>query len=117
MQTWRVELTAAGKTLAWVKIQLGILQGDAISPLLFVITMMPLNHILRKCTAGYKLSKSLEKILYIDDIKVFAKNEKELETLIQTVRICSQNIGIQFGIEKCAMLEMKSSKRHKTEKL
>ena len=52
--------------------------------------MMPLNHILRKCTAGYKLNKSQEKInhlMYMGDIKRFAKNEKELETLIQTVGI------------------------------
>ena len=54
--------------------------------------MMPLNHILRKCTAGYKLSKSQKKInhlMYMEDIKLFAKNEKELESLIQTVRIYS----------------------------
>ena len=51
---------------------------------------MPLNHILRKCTARYKLSKSQENInqlMYMDDIKQFAKNEKELETLTQTVGI------------------------------
>ena len=45
-------------------------------------------------------------------LKLFAKNEKELETLIQTVRICSQDIGMEFGKEKCAMLVMKSGKRH-----
>ena len=31
------------------------------------------------------------------------KNEKELETLIHAVRIYSQDIGMEFGIEKCAM--------------
>ena len=52
--------------------------------------MMPLNHILRKCTAGYKPSRSQEKInhlMYMDDIKIYAKKEKELETLIHAVRI------------------------------
>ena len=55
--------------------------------------MTPLNHILRKCAAGYKL-KSQEKInhlMYMDGIKLFAKNEKELETLIRAVRIYSQD--------------------------
>ena len=45
--------------------------------------MLPLNQILRKFTAGCKLTKSHEKInhlMYMDDIKLFAKNEKELET-------------------------------------
>ena len=54
--------------------------------------------------------------MYMDDIKLLAKNEKELETLIQTVRIYSQDIGMEFGIEKCVILVMKSSKRHMTER-
>ena len=61
MKTWRVELIEGGRRLAETKIQRGILQGDALSPLLFIIAIMPLNHILRKFTAGYKLSRSQEK--------------------------------------------------------
>ena len=106
-KTWRVELTAGGRSFAEAKIQRGIFQGDALSPLLFIIAMMSLNHILKKCTTGYKLSRSEEKanhLMYMDAIKLFAKNEKELETLIHVVRIYSQNIGMEFGIEKCTML-------------
>ena len=51
----------------------------------------------------------------MDDIKLLAKNEKELETLIHTVRIYSQDIEMEFGIEKCALLVMKSGKRHLTD--
>ena len=41
--------------------------------------MMPFNHILRKCTAGYKLRKSQEKInhqIYMDDIKLCKKGKR-----------------------------------------
>ena len=55
--------------------------------------------------------------MYIDDIKLFAKNEKELETLIYAVRIYSQDIEMEFGIEKCAMLVMKSDKRYLTDEM
>ena len=73
--------------------------------------MMPLIHILRKCTVGYKLSKSQEKMNhFMDDIKLFAKNEKELETLKQTVRIYSQE-GMEFGIK---MLHASNEKRQTT---
>ena len=48
--------------------------------------------------------------MYMDDIKLFAKNGKDLETQIQTVRIYSQDIGMEFGIEKCAILIMRSGK-------
>ena len=50
--------------------------------------------------------------MYIDDVKLFAKYEKETETLIHTVRIYSHDIGMKFGIENYAMLVMKSGKRH-----
>ena len=118
MQTWRVELAAGGRSLAETKIQRGIFRGDALSPLLFLKAMMSLNHILRKCIAGYKLCRSLEKInhlMYMDDIKLFAKNEKVLETLIHAIRIYTQDKGMEFGIEKCAILVMKCGKRQMTD--
>ena len=79
MKTWRVELRAARRSLAKAKTQRGIFQGYELSPLLFIIAMMSLNHLLRQCTAGYKLSRWQEKInhlIYIDDIKLFAKKSK-----------------------------------------
>ena len=53
--------------------------------------------------------------MYIDDIKLFAKNEKEQETLIHTVRIYSRDIGMEFGIKMCAILVMKIGKRQLTD--
>ena len=53
----------------------------------------------------------------MDNTKLFAKNEKELETLIHAVRIYSQDIKMEFDIEKCAMLVMKSGKRHMIDRM
>ena len=61
MENWRGEQTVEGKNLPEVKIQRGIFQGDAISLLLFVIAIMPLNRMLKKFTDVYKLHKSKEK--------------------------------------------------------
>ena len=41
--------------------------------------------------------------------------KKELKTLINTVRIYTQDIGMEFGIEKCTLLVMKICKRHLTD--
>ena len=49
------------------------------------------------------------------DIKLFGKNQKVWETLIQAERIYREDTGIEFGIEKCAMLVMKSGKQQMTE--
>ena len=37
--------------------------------------------------------------MFMDGIKPFVKNEKGLETLIQTIRIYSQDIRMEFGLK------------------
>ena len=48
----------------------------------------------------------------MDDLKLFAKNEKDVETLIHVVRIYSQDIRMEFSMEKYTMFVTKSGKRH-----
>ena len=43
----------------------------------------------------------------MDDLKLYAKSEEGLESLVQTVRIFSDDIGMEFGIGKCATLVLK----------
>ena len=86
-----------------MKIQRGVFQGDESLLLLLVIAMMTLDYMLTKCTGGYELIKSREKINHLtsmDDIKLFAKKLKKLENLKQTIRIYCQDIGMEFRIEK-----------------
>ena len=74
---------------------------------------MLLNYISKKCIGHCKFTKSQEKtnhLMYIDDIKIFVKNER-LVTLKLTIKIYSLYIGMEFGIEKCAMLIIKSGQR------
>ena len=49
-------------------------------------------------------------IYFYDDLKLYASNEKSIESLIQTVRVFSNGIGMQSGMEKCAVLTMKKGK-------
>ncbi len=53
--------------------------------------------------------------MYMNDIKLLDKNKKEVETLIQAVRIYREDKGTEFAIDKCAMQKMKSLKWHMTE--
>ena len=48
-------------------------------------------------------------------MKAFAKNEKELEALIQTIRIYSKDIGMEFAIKTvpCWWLQMGKEKQRK----
>ena len=40
----------------------------------------------------------------MDDLKIYSHNEKELDPTVQTILIFSKDMGMEFGIEKCAML-------------
>ena len=61
MNGWRTELTSNGQSLGSVDIKRGIFQGDSLSPLLFVITMIPLTLILRKCEVGYSYGNNIKR--------------------------------------------------------
>ena len=72
------------KKLTEVKIQRGIFKGDEISPLLFVIVVVSMSHILRKCTGGYKLHKSQEKnqsSCVHGRLKTICQKRKRIESL------------------------------------
>ena len=53
MKYWRVELTCGSETLGEVPIKRKVFQGDKLLPL-FVITLIPLTHILRTANPGYE---------------------------------------------------------------
>ena len=46
----------------------------------------------------------------MDDLKLYSRNEKGLDSLVQTIRVLSEDIGMEFGIEKCAMLVIEKGK-------
>ena len=61
--------------------------------------------LLKDVIAGYDLGKQQGKIYhFMDDLKLFDKTEGQLETLINSVRVFSSDICMEFGIEKCRML-------------
>ena len=40
----------------------------------------------------------------MDNLQLYAMNDKGLESLVQTIRISSGDIGMEFGIDNCAIL-------------
>ena len=113
MEKRKVMLCSGNSELDEVEIRRGIFQGDSLSPLVFVLALIPLSLILRKAKAAYEFSESKEKInhlLFMDDLKLYSRSEKGFGPLVQTVRVFSEDIGMEFGIEKCAMLVMEKGK-------
>jgi len=46
----------------------------------------------------------------MDDLKLIAKSEEELQKQIQTVKAFSDDIHMEFGLEKCAKIAFKKGK-------
>ena len=74
MSDWKTVLTSSGEDLGEVGIKRGIFQGDTLSPLLFVVAMIPLSIVLNNEAMGYKFGKEGKKInhlLFMDDLKLY----------------------------------------------
>jgi len=39
----------------------------------------------------------------MDDLKLFARNYTEIESLLHSVTVFSPDIGMRFGLEKCSL--------------
>jgi hypothetical protein len=96
-----------------IEIQRGIFQGDSLSPLLFCICLIPLTEQLKRLNTGYEEHTTKTKIshlLYMDDLKLLGISEEELQKQIQTVTTFSDDIHMEFGLDKCAKIVFKEGK-------
>jgi len=90
-----------------IKIKCGIFQGYSLSPLLFCTEQ------LNRLNTGYEEHKTKTKIsqlLYVDDLKLIAESGEELQIQIQTVKNFSDDIRMEFRLEKCAKIAFKRGK-------
>jgi hypothetical protein len=113
MIEWKTVLTASGKSIGEVEIKRGIFQGDSLSPLLFVVAMIPLTLLLRREKLGYQFGeekKLINHLLFMDDLKLYARDKEDLGKLLEVVRVFSRDIRMEFGLDKCAMVEVKAGR-------
>ena len=113
MINWKTILTASGTTLAEVNIRRGIFQGDSLSPLLFVLTMIPMTEVLNKTKNGYQLERGGETInhlMFMDDIKLYGKSPSDITSLVRTVAIITDDMKMEFGVQKCGVLHIHKGK-------
>ncbi|XP_044745138.1 uncharacterized protein LOC123307002 [Coccinella septempunctata] len=114
MSTWRTTITISGQSTPGhtVKIRRGIFQGDGFSPRWFCLALNILSKVLNRSAYGYSMNESvkLSHLFYMDDIKLYARGRKQLEGEIELVRRFSEDIGMSFGLEKCAVVEVKRGK-------
>ena len=64
---------------------------------------------------GYTVyEERLNHLFYMDDLKLYAKNDEQLEGLLHNVKMFSDDINMQFGFNKCAKATFKRGKLTET---
>ncbi|XP_044748928.1 uncharacterized protein LOC123309723 [Coccinella septempunctata] len=115
MKTWRTQLVVNTKQenykTAVIRIRRGIFQGDTLSPLWFCLALNPLSRLLKNQIYGYILQKArnikINHQFYVDDLKLYAANEEQLKKQLRIVAAFSKDIGMELGIDKCAVVHVK----------
>ena len=101
-----------------LKIRRGIFQGDSLSPLLFCISLIPLSLEVNNSGCGYKIGENkFSHLFYMDDFKLYGKDDNEIEGLLKIVKGFSDHIGMEFGLDKCAKATFKRGKLQETDNI
>ena len=95
MTDWKTLLISKDINLGKVNINQGIFQGDSLSPLLFIISLIPLILVLRRMKQGHSFQKcksTLDHLLFMDDLNLYGSNRNEIDNLVRTANIVTKNI-------------------------
>ena len=85
-----------------ININSGIFQGDSLSLILFCVALIILSKLLNSTGYGYKVYDNIiNHLFYMDDLKLFAKNDQHLQGLLNIVKQISNDIWMEFGLDKC----------------
>ena len=94
-------------------IKRGIFQGDFLSPLLFCISLISLSLELNSSVYLCKIrTDRIAHVLYIDHLRLYAKDDSELEGLLRIVKGFNDDIDMEFGTSKCAKAIFKIMSDH-----
>jgi hypothetical protein len=89
-----------------VHIQRGTIQGDTLSPYLFIIFLEPLLRWLEQGNLGYKFNTSqytINSTTYADDLAIITNDIKSIQPQINKIDKFCHWAGMELGIPKCAI--------------
>ena len=121
MMGWRTKLTVKSHDKMEpinIKIKRGIYQGDALSALWFCIAINPLSNTLNNKKCGYKVPNSNQQVshlIYMDDLKLFSETNADLKKLLRITEEFSNDIKMNFGLDKCRTNSIVKGKWHQNE--
>ena len=116
MNTWATKLYPNSIETNIIKYQTGILQGDCMTLLLFILSVNPLSFLLSKLP-GYKVGppgkgkNSISHLFFVDDLKTYAQDIQEAKLQLDLITTFTKDINMQFGSDKCAYIYIERGKQ------
>ena len=114
MKKWKTTLKVNAKNNQImsdpIRIQRGIYQRNSLSPLWFCLALNPLSHLLNRTNYGFgthsdnQEMQQLNHLLYMDDTKLYAATNNQLQELLRLTQTFSRDTKMVFGIVKCKTL-------------
>ena len=114
MANWEMVLTSGGINLRQVDIRRGIFQGDSLITIAICFNHAATDPSATKDESWIQICKNMKPVnhlLLMDDLKLYGANKDQLDSLIQVVRVFSQDIRMSFGLDKCAIVEMRQGRQ------
>ena len=112
-----VNLFLSGRDLGKVPIKRGLFQGDSVSPIHFIIALIPLSYLLSRSDSGFKVllpsgdETNINHRLYMDDLKLYGRSAAELSSLLEVTAKFSRDINMEFGLSKCGTVHVVNGQR------
>ena len=104
---WKIDIKLNNKTILEKSIQKGILQGDSLSPLLFVLCMDPLSRKLNSVYPKIAIKMETEQyvsnhLLFIDDLKLYSEKEDIMKKMCDETEKFFCVVGLERNRAKSA---------------
>ena len=104
---WKLSIRSGNDEILEKSVSRGILQGDSLSPLLFVLCLDPLSRHLNSKHQKVNVSTDTgmyvtNHLLFIDDLKLMAESDKVLKELMSETKDFFKTIGLEMNKDKSA---------------
>ena len=99
MKNWKLELTSSGVSLGEVNVSKGIFQGDSLSPLLFVICVIPFTMVLRKANVTMSWVNEVRSLVVHGSFTVICHSQ--IDSIVRTLQMYCKDVRMELGMNKC----------------
>ena len=115
IKSWATNMHISGENVSCtsnlIEYKNGILHGDGLSVLLFILNMNPLSFMLNRLN-GYSVGKGnsreikITHLFFVENLKLLAPNINSMKLLLDLVTHFLKDIGMESEESKCAYLQI-----------